>query len=179
MHQSRTQADSPQRRGADLVAAALKILFREVAGHLLEDAVTVMLANGLQDSVAGAHVVHEEISERMQGDGAKCGRNRERATVDFCSCGSGGQCFDVASRTADLVEQRVALLCSRAAGKLRVASGSFAGAYEAGEAIDVGKAVCAGLVIRLCGSVANIGDLVWLQAIGYAHLVEIGVAGER
>src|SRR5271166_3454284 len=79
MHQSWPQTDSPQRSRAYLVPAALKILFREIAGHLLEDSVPVVLASGLQDSVAGAHVVHEEVAVRMQGDGAERGRNREGA----------------------------------------------------------------------------------------------------
>ena len=104
MHQSRAQADSPQRSGAYFVPAALKILFREIPGHLLEDLVTIVLPRRLQDSVAGAHVVHQEIAIRVQCEGPERGWNRKRATVDFCSCRSGGQCLDVASRTANFFE---------------------------------------------------------------------------
>jgi len=44
---------------------------------------------------------------------------------------------------------------------------------------SVGKTVGPGLVIRLRSAVAQIGDLIGLQAIGDAHLVEVRVAGER
>ncbi len=58
VHQPRTQADSPERRGAYLVARALKVLFREILRHHLKDFVAVVLAGCLQDSVAGADVMH-------------------------------------------------------------------------------------------------------------------------
>src|SRR5712664_998720 len=96
VHQAGAQADSPQRGGADFVAAALKILFREVRGHRLEDAMAVVLARGLQDAVAGADVVHQEISVRMQSNGSERGRNCVRAAIDFSSGGGGGERFDVA-----------------------------------------------------------------------------------
>src|SRR5215470_4915026 len=49
VHQSWPQADSPQRRRADLVSAALEILFREIPGHLLQDFPSVVLGRSLQD----------------------------------------------------------------------------------------------------------------------------------
>src|SRR5260370_18605124 len=49
VHQPRTQADSPERRGAYLVAPALKVLFREIVRHHLKDFVGVSLAVRLQD----------------------------------------------------------------------------------------------------------------------------------
>lgn len=139
----------------------------------------VVLARGLQDSVAGADVVHEEISVGMQGDGSKRGRNCVRATIDFGSGGSSGERFDVASRATDLVEKRQAFLCRCAAVELRVARGRFAGANEAREVIDIGKSIGPGRVVRLRDGVAEVGDLVRLQAIGDAHFIEVGVAGER
>src|SRR5437899_7766759 len=179
MHQSRTQTNSPQRSGAYLVPAALKILFRQIAGHLLKDSLPVVLASGLQDSVAGTHVVHQEISIGVQREGSERGWNRKRSAVDFCSCRSGGQCLDMASRTSDLVEKTEALLCSRAIGELRITRGRFRRANEAREAIDIGKTVGPGLVIRLRTAVAHIGDLIGLQTIGDAHFVEVRVGGER
>src|SRR5438034_1018788 len=67
------------------------------------------------------------------------------------------------------------------AGSLRqlgVAGGSFGGAYEARETIDVGEAIGAGLVIGLAGGVAQAGDFVGLEAAGDTHFVEIGVSRE-
>ena len=58
MHQSRTQANSPQRRGANLVSAALKVLLRQISGHLLEDSASIVLRRGLEDAVTCAYVVH-------------------------------------------------------------------------------------------------------------------------
>jgi hypothetical protein len=133
----------------------------------------------LQDSIAGTHVVHEEISIRMQREGSERRYNRKHAAVDFCSGGSSGQCLDVASRTADFVEKTEALVCSRTVGELRITRWRFRCANKAGEAIDIGKAFRPGLVIRLRSAVAKIGDLIGLQAIGDAHLVEVSVAGER
>jgi hypothetical protein len=86
--------------GANLIPAALEVLFRKISGHLLEDLVSIVLASGLQDSVAGTYVVHQETSVRVQREGRW---NRKRAAVDFCSYRSRGQCLDVASRTADSV----------------------------------------------------------------------------
>src|SRR2546430_2462794 len=115
----------------------------------------------------------------MQRERSERGWNRKRSTVDFCSCRSGGQCLDMASRTADFIEKTEALLCSHAVGQLRVTRGRFRRANEAGEAIDIGKTVGPGLVLRLGGTVAEIGYLTGLQAIGDAHLVEVRVASER
>src|SRR5947207_13543301 len=69
---------------------------------------------------------------------------------------------------------------ARAGGlrQLGVAGGSFGGAYEARETIDVGEAIGAGLVIGLAGRVAQAGDFVGLEAAGDAHFVEIGVGRE-
>src|SRR5437660_11999944 len=69
---------------------------------------------------------------------------------------------------------------ARAGGlrQLGVTGGSFGGAYEARETINVGEAIGAGLVIGLAGGVAQAGDFVGLEAAGDAHFVEIGVGRE-
>src|SRR6202051_4595642 len=114
----------------------------------------------------------------MRGDGAERGGNRKRSAIDLCPHWSSGQCFDVASRTTDFVEQAEALLCSRAADELRIARGGLGGANEAGEAVNVREAVRPRRVIRLGDGIAEIGYLIGLQAISDAHLVEVGVARE-
>src|SRR6266853_4884284 len=78
VHQSRTQADSPQRGGAYFVPTALEVLFRKIPRHHLKNFVPVVLPGRLQDSVAGTDVMHQEISIRMKSDGPKRGWNRER-----------------------------------------------------------------------------------------------------
>lgn len=180
VHQSRSQADSPQRSGAYLVAGALEILFREIVGHLLEDLVTVVFASGLQDSVASVDVVHEEVAPRMKGDGAERGWNAESAAIDLGSRGSGGQCCDMAGHATDLLKKSEAFLRSCAAGELSIAGGRFRRANEAGEMIDMLEAVRAWfVVVRLSNGIAKIGHLIGLKAVCDAHLVEIRVATER
>src|ERR1700747_384922 len=105
MHQSWTQADSPQGSRAHLVAAAFKILFREIPGHALEDLMTIVLASSLQYSVAGAYVVHQEVSIGMQCQGSERRRNAKCTTVDLCSRRSCSQRLDVTSRTANFVKK--------------------------------------------------------------------------
>src|SRR5258708_34028170 len=82
VHQARTQADSPQGSGANLVAAALEVLFGEIIRHLAEDLATVVFGHGLQDSVAGAGIVHEEIAVGRRGGGAA--RGGDRAWAPAC-----------------------------------------------------------------------------------------------
>lgn len=85
----------------------------------------------------------------------------------------------MANRAADFVEQGETLHGSVTAGERRIARGRLSGANEAGEVVDIGKAVRPRLVIRFGDGVAEFGYLVGLQAIGDAHFVEISVAGER
>src|SRR4029077_5832145 len=131
MHQSWAQSDSPQRSGTDLVPTTLKILLRQIPGHFSEDLVAIVLAGGLQDSVARAHVVHQEIAVGIKGHGAEGRWNREGAAVDLGSRGSGGHCLDVTRCTPDLLEQGEAFLRSGAARELCIARGGFRGANEA------------------------------------------------
>src|SRR5690348_7407560 len=117
----------------------------------------IVLARGLQDSVAGSHIVHQEIAVWVKGDGAERGGNRKRAAIDLCSRWSGGYCFDVADRTTDFAEQAEAPFCVRAVGELRIARRRLGSANEAGEVVSVGKAVRPRCVIGLRGDVAEIG----------------------
>jgi len=109
----------------------------------------------------------------------RAGWNRERAAVDLRAGRRRGQRFYVTSDAAHFNEQGETFLSCGAAGELRIAAGRFRGAHEAGKAIDIGKAVGAGLVIGFGSTVANIGDLIGLQAVGDAHFVKIRVGGER
>src|SRR5215469_391013 len=138
-----------------------------------------MFADGLKDSVAGAHVVHQEIAVRVQSNGAKRSGNREGSAVNLCSCGSSGQRLDVTGRTPNLVKQVETLPRRRAAGELRIARRRLGGTDETREMIDIGKTVRTGMVIGLWSAVAQIGDLSRLQPVGDAHLVEVCIGSER
>src|SRR5256885_996740 len=104
VHQARTQADSPQGSGANLVAATLEASLGEIVRHLAEDLATVVFGRGLQDSVAGADVVHEVIAVGVRDDGAECGWNCVSSAVDLCTGGSAGEGWDMADGASDFVE---------------------------------------------------------------------------
>src|SRR5882762_1490906 len=115
----------------------------------------------------------------MQIDRTEGSWNGERATVDLRASRRRGQRFYVTSDAAHFNEQGETFLSCGTAGELRIAAGRFRGAHEACEAIDIGKAVGAGLVIGFRSVIANIGYLIGLQAVGDAHFVEVRIAGER
>src|SRR5690349_19172101 len=120
--------------------------------------------------------MHEEIAVRMECDRPQRRWNGECVSVDLGSGGSRGQGFHVASRATDLIEQAVAPLCLRAVRELRIARRSLGGPNETGEAIDVRQAVRPRLIIRLWNSVAQLRDLIGLQAVGDAYFVEVRIA---
>src|SRR6476646_1127585 len=115
----------------------------------------------------------------MKSFAAKSRRDSKAAAVNGSASSSCCERRDVASGTADLVEERFAVFGFGSFGERNVPSGRFRGAHEAGEVIDVGEAVCIGLVVGLGDCVAEIGDLVGLQPAGDAHFIEISVRGER
>src|SRR5215467_3338862 len=154
MHQSWTQADSPQWCSANLVPATFKVLLREISRHLPENLVPIVFARGLQDSVACAYVVHEEIAPGMNRLGTECRWNRKSSPVDLCSRRCSPQRLDMARDTADLFHQGETSLRGDAGGKLCIARGRLGSANEAGEVVDVGKAVRPRRVIRLGARVA-------------------------
>src|SRR5580692_9128052 len=179
MHQSRTQTDSPQRCSADLVAAAFEVLLRQITRHHLKNLLAVVLRNRLQNSVARANVMHQEVSVRMKCDRAECGRNRERSTIDFRSSWSGRHVLGVASLAPDLLEQLQASVRRSGARDLSIARGRFRSSHKPGEVVNVGEAVWPRGVVRLRSGVTELGDFVRLQAVCDAHLIQVCVAGER
>src|SRR5258708_34959211 len=89
------------------------------------------------DAVAGADVVQQKISDRVEQLPAEGGRNRECAAVDGSPGGGGRERAHVTGRAADLVEQRRPGARRLSLGQQRVARGSLGGTDKAGEAIDV------------------------------------------
>src|SRR5215469_11139166 len=116
MHESRAQANAPERCGPDLVARALEVLPTQVIRHHLVHAAPVVFASRLQDAVSSPDVVHEKIAERMERDGSERGGNRIRSAVDPGAAGRGGPRFDVALRASDSLEESNAHLRHRARG---------------------------------------------------------------
>ncbi len=64
-----------------------------------------MLGHRLDDAIASADVVEQEIAVGVEGDATECIGNGESAAVDFCSGRSSGQRGDVAGGAANFVEE--------------------------------------------------------------------------
>ncbi len=178
VHQAGVQADTPERRGPDFVGGVLAFRIREISPGALGKSLSVMLDGSLDDAVAGANVVQEEVAEGVECFITKGGRYGEVAAVNGSSGRGGGERCDVASDAANFVEHGLAMFSVGSLGECDVASGRFGGAYEAREVVDVSKPVGGGLIIGLLHGVAEVGDFVRLERISDAHLVEIGVSGE-
>src|SRR5580693_2621766 len=97
----------------------------------------------------------------------------------LCSGGSSVQRLYVTCRAPRLVEQTVAPRCNRAVCELRITRGRFCGANKSGEVINVGQAVGPRLIVGLGNSIAKVGYLIGLKAVGDPHLIEVGVACKR
>src|SRR5260370_17838092 len=82
VHQPRPQADSPERRGAYLVATALKVLFREILRHHFKDFVAALLAGCLQDSGPGPDVMNYEVPPGVECDVPERGVERKCSAFD-------------------------------------------------------------------------------------------------
>src|SRR4029077_18555643 len=81
-------------------------------------------------------------------------RNDVLSAVDCRARRRGGQSRDVANVAADFGEQHFASLGCGGRRLLSVARGGFGRAYEACEAINVQKTVCALFVVRFDNAVA-------------------------
>src|SRR5580692_4084921 len=106
------------------------------------------------------------------------GRDGEVAAVDGRTSSGGGERCYVAGGAANFFEQPFAVFSFGSLRERDITRRRFRGAHEASEVIDVEETVGAGCVIGFVSGIAEIGDFVGLQAIRYAHFVEIGVSGE-
>src|SRR6266702_3670306 len=178
VHETRMHADTPERSGADFVGGVVKFGNGEVFPGDLVHLFAVMLGHGLNDAVAGANIVKQEVAVGMKLLSAEGGRDGEGAAIEVCAGGSGRKRLNVAGITAHFVEYLRAQSGFGSLRNLGVARGSFRGTDEAREVVDIGVTVGADLVIRFRSRVAEVGDFVGLEAAGDAHLIEIGVRGE-
>src|SRR5690242_14610111 len=130
-----------------------------------------MLGHGLNDAVAGAHVVKQKIAVGMKLLATHGVRNREGAADDFCAGWSGGQRLNVTLVATDLVKEFRTLARLGSCRELGIAGGSFRSPYKAREVIDVGRAVGPSLVVGLGRTIAEVRDFIGLETAGDAHLI--------
>src|SRR5260370_31068767 len=87
MHEARVQADTPERSRADFVRRVVVFGDREVFPGDPVHVFAVMLGHGLDDAVAGAHIVEEEVAVGMKLLFTERRRDSESAAIDFCAGG--------------------------------------------------------------------------------------------
>src|SRR5713101_6097819 len=157
VHQPIAAAHAPQRRRAHPVARGLPAV--------------------LDDPVPRAHVVEEEVAERVNRLVAQGGRHRERALVDDRAHRRGGDVADVADVAADGVEELAPRLGVGSGGEGRVARRHAGGTHELGELVDIALHVLG--VLHAVAHHPAVGRVVRRQeSIRDALLVEVSVGGE-
>ena len=104
VHQTRVQADTPERSSADFIGGTVESGNGEIFPGDPVHVLAVMLGHRLDDAVASADVVEQEVAVRMKLLFTECGGDGRRAAVDAGACGSSGQGLNVAGNTANGVE---------------------------------------------------------------------------
>src|SRR5713226_7037553 len=104
VHETRVQADAPERSGADFVGSVVEFGDGEVFPGNLIHVFAVMLGHGLDDAVACADIVEKEVAVGMKLLVAQRRGNRKSTAVDLCAGGGGHERLDVANIAAHFVE---------------------------------------------------------------------------
>src|SRR3984893_8462012 len=131
----------------------------------------------LNDSIARADVVQQEVAERMKLHPPNGIRQNVGAAVNGGARWRSGQSLDVTARAADLFEDRLPLHCLGGDG----ASGrNLECPHECGERVDVLISCRWNGIVGLwdAGWLANQRSLSRIQSIRDAHFVHVGVASE-
>src|SRR6266487_5533857 len=105
VHETRMHAHTPERSGADFVGRVVEFGNGKVFPSDLVHLFAVMLGHGLNDAVAGANIVKQEVAVGMKLLSAEGGRNGERAAVEICASRSGRERLNVTGIAAHFVEQ--------------------------------------------------------------------------
>src|SRR5438445_4605265 len=85
MHQPGMHTHAPKRRGADFVGCAFVCGYREISPADLVHPLAVVFSHGLNNAVACAHVVKQEVAVGMKLLPPESIGNGEGATVDLCA----------------------------------------------------------------------------------------------
>src|SRR5216684_163145 len=100
VHETRVQADAPERGGADFIGGVVVFGGGEVSPGGLVHLLAVVFRHGRNDAVAGADIVEEEVTVGMKLLFRERGRDGEGAAVDFCAGRGGGEGLDVTNIAA-------------------------------------------------------------------------------
>src|ERR1700749_2991947 len=172
VHELVVRPKTPERRGAN---------------HVLRG-----LAAVLDEAVARADVVEQEVAERVNDLIRERGGNDERAAVDDRAFGRGRHRARVADRTTERVEERRAGVCRVVLNQSVVAGRGAERTHEARKRLYVLLAVFAAVDARVTGAglvvrhrvegrdgAAERRVLTQVEAVRDAHLVQVRVGRER
>src|SRR5467141_733045 len=104
VHETRVQANTPERGSADFVGGIVEFADGEVSPGDAIHVLAVMLGHGLDDTVAGADIVEKEVAIGMKLLASDGWINGQGSTIDLCSRLGGGQGLNMAGITANFVE---------------------------------------------------------------------------
>src|SRR6266568_5336508 len=104
VHETRMHAHTPERSGADFVGRVVEFGNGKVFPSDLVHLFAVMLGHGLNDAVAGANIVKQEVAVGMKLLSAEGGRDGEGAAVEVCADRSGRERLNVAGIATHFVE---------------------------------------------------------------------------
>src|SRR5229473_3129343 len=104
VHETRVQANTPERGSADFVGGIVEFGDGEVSPGDAIHVLAVMLGHRLDDTVARADIVEKEVAVRVKLLGSEGGINGQGPTIDLCSRLGGGQGLNVTGITANFVE---------------------------------------------------------------------------
>ena len=104
VHETRVQADTPKRCGADFICGVVVFGDGEVSPSDLVHLLSVVLRHGYDEAVAGANIVEEEVAVGMKLLVPERRRDGKGAAIDSCADRGGGQRLDMTNIAADLIE---------------------------------------------------------------------------
>ncbi len=158
MHETRLHADAPQWRCAQLVHRVLR--------------------PGLENPVTSPHIVQEEIAKRMNNLITQGIGHRKHPAIHHRSSGKRCHRFNMADVAANTFEELLTGLRIRCRSEGEIPRRRLGPPDKRRKVIDGVHTDRVGGIFGIGFDLANAGGVDRLQAIGHAHLVQIGVTYE-
>ncbi len=158
MHEPCFHSYAPQRRRAQLVHRILR--------------------PGLENPVTGPHIVQEEVAKRMNNLVPQGIGDRKHPAIHNRSSGKRCHRFNMADVTANIFEELLTGLRTRCCSEGEIPRRYFGTPDKRCEVIDRVHSDRVGRIFGVGFDLANACGIDRLQAIGHAHLVQIGVTDE-
>src|SRR5580704_1656788 len=137
-----------------------------------------ILGSSLNNAVTSAHIMQQEITERMNDLIPQSIRDGESAAIDHSPRRSGDDGTDVADAALNLGEQFFTFFNFRFAGQHMITRRDQGAADELSEVVNSKETRLIRLILRIRRGLTNRCDVHWLQAVGDADLVQVSIGGE-